>query len=357
MPTAYADQFAENEVSYSQVASWLSCRQQYAYRFSEGLEPLAAERRLSRGDAVHYGLALGILKGPRYIRPAVEVWKRDQLSALDSLPDEIWREASETVNRSAAEAELIANRAYEDFGSRWETVHGPDGSALVELSLSMEIWTPVGAMKMVGTVDWVARDTRTGLVWLWDHKTREQFQPDNSEEVNLQNAIYQYMLLAYGVETVGSVTNQIDANPPTMPRVLRNGSVSRARIKCDWKTYAEFCRSVGQDPREYEAEMLPKLDAVFRRPIVAYRSPEQLRRIWNLIVVPVVQEIAQYRSNPAGPDQVANAPTWPIVRNLNHRACNGCSVRDVCLAELSGTDADYIRRTRYTSREQRRATA
>jgi hypothetical protein len=113
-----------------------------------------------------------------------------------------------------------------------------------------------------------------------------------NEMFNVQNPVYQYALKKIGIETVGSLTFHALNKPATIPKINKNGSISRAKINCDWLTYAQFCLDNNQDPTDYEEEMKEKLSDVewfrFNR---EYRNEGTIDTVWKGIIVGVGYEI------------------------------------------------------------------
>lgn len=354
---------SEREVSVSQISDWMKCRWMYWQKYDQGYQRSARAAAPTLGDAVHFGVALGLLEressAPSVVRDAVhaslDVWVEDQMES-------VWGEHPMSQSESGdaeyihqtlldeftdiAEAgKIIAWRALLDIDQReWETVRLADGTPLVEVRFQIEIATPAGPVTFGGTPDWVARHVPTRSVWLWDHKTRGNFQREESEQFNIQAVCYQHLLAMAGLPTVGSITNQIKSEVPKIPemnKVWRNGkpAMSRARIATDWPTYRAALLQEGLDPSDYETEMKPKLDIRFFERLKAYRSTRTIQTTWEQVVLPNVWEmLSEHRS---------------IHRSMGWMTCQFCEFQDPCQADLAGSDAAYILRTSYTTRSAR----
>lgn len=324
-------------LSFSQISTYLRCRQAWWYIYQENLVPRVDARPLSLGSAVHMGLAAalrgchcGWVPVENGVRKGVQSWREQELARSDLFEEEII-----AIHQVATEAEQIAIRTLRNLPiDEWETVTDPAGIPMIEYHFTIPL---KGWGGFHGYIDWVGRHKPTGQIWLVDWKVRGSFQPYEAEEVNLQNAAYQYAIFRILRKLpVGTITFQISDKPPARPKLNKDGTMSRALIKTDWETYKAALLEAGLNPDDY-LDMAEKLSTVeFFRPVKEYRTLHTVRRIWKEVIEPTAREIR--RSNKI------------VVRNLGHRTCNGCAYRQLCLAELSGEDARYIRETHYRSR-------
>ncbi len=325
-------------LSFSQISTYLRCRQGWWYVYQENLVPRVDARPLSLGSAVHMGLATA-LREYHYgrmlvedgVRKGVEAWREQELAR-----DDLFEEEIEAIHQVAADAEQIAIRTLCKLPiDEWETVTDPTiGIPMIECYFTVPL---KGWGGFHGYIDWVGRHKPTGQIWLVDWKVRKSFQPHEAEEVNLQNAAYQYAIFRIlRKPPVGTITFQISDKPPAKPKPNKDGTMSRALIKTDWETYKAALLEAGLNPDDY-LDMAEKLSTVeFFRPAKEYRTLDTVRRVWKEVIEPTAREIRR--------------STKIVVRNLGHRTCNGCAYRQLCLAELGGEDAGYIRETHYRSR-------
>ncbi|HOB43940.1 MAG TPA: PD-(D/E)XK nuclease family protein [Bacillota bacterium] len=321
-------------LSFSQISTYLRCRQEWWYVYQENLVPRVDARPLSLGSAVHMGLATalreyyyGTMPVEDGVRKGVESWKERELAR-----DDLFEEEIEAIHQVGADAEQIAIRTLRKLPiDEWETVVDPAGIPMIEYHFTIPL---KGWGGFHGYIDWVGRHKPTDQIWLVDWKVRGSFQPYEAEEVNLQNAAYQYAIFRIlRKPPVGTITFQISDKSPAKPKLNKDGTMSRALIKTDWETYKAALLEAGLNPDDY-LDMAEKLSTVeFFRPAKEYRTLHTVRQVWKGVVEPTAREIR--RSNKI------------VVRNLGYRTCNGCAYRQLCLAELSGEDAGYIRETHY----------
>ena len=324
-------------LSFSQISTYLRCRQGWRYVYQENLVPRMDARPLSLGSAVHIGLATalreyhcGQMPVEDGVRKGIESWREQELARGDLFEEEI-----EAIHQTAADAEQIAIRTLRKLPiDEWETVTDLAGIPMIEYYFTIPLR---GWGGFHGYIDWVGRHKPTGQIWLVDWKVRGVFQPYEAEEVNLQNATYQYAIFRILYKPpVGTITFQISNKPPVKPKLNKDGTMSRTLVKTDWETYKAALLEAGLNPDDY-LDMAEKLSTVeFFRSAKEYRTLDMVRRVWKEIIEPTAREIR--RSNKI------------VVRNFGHRTCNGCVYRQLCLAELSGEDVEYIKEIHYRSR-------
>lgn len=324
-------------ISYSRLAEWTTCRYRWKLRYIDHITRRVDFRAPTLGSAVHVGMACGLLEKD-YVA-GIDQWKEEYLQkhileiadGVDELIAEttgcLNQEIEDMTNEVTSTAKEITGRALKVFGpDQWEPVLF-NKAPMVEIELRVPIrgW---GGYR--GILDLVAKEKSTGFVWVVDHKVRNQLQPVEAEEVNLQMASYQYLALRHGIQTIGSLTNQILAKVPSIPQLNKNGTMSRARIATDWSTYKQALISNNLDPEDYAEEMVDKLNVEFQRESRAYRSEEEVRNTWSN----VIQKTAW--------DMTRKSPHY--WRKMGHMNCQSCWARDFCLEELRGGDTEYLLR-------------
>ena len=199
-----------------------------------------------------------------------------------------------------------------------------------------------------GTVDWGVLDREVDAVFVADYKVRSSFNPPEAEEVNLQLAMYQRLLLANGIMTDGTLMFQIKAAAPREPELLKSGkALSRQDINTDWDTYLNVITRHGFDPDDY-LDMQQKLATKeWRRIERTYRSETEVKAIWDQIVLPAAAEISDFMTN-AGSVVAGKRRSW------NHMTCQGCWARDFCVAELRNEDTEFLLETRFVDHDNPR---
>lgn len=275
------------------------------------------------GSAVHKGFE-AYFRGKSYSEclEAIRAYCRasEALQEGDQEQVDLYAEISE-------KAPLVFERALTELpGKAWRPI-------AVEQTFSAQL-TP--DISINGTPDLIAEHIPTGKVYLLDWKTRGTFQELDSERFNLQFVVYQWLLAQNGIGVVGSMIYEIISEVPKAPKINKDGSVSKAKVRTTWPIFKAAIDEVGGIPEEY-SEMKKYLENLeWERTTPAYRSEEFVDTIIQEVVIPTAVEMA---SNPI-----------PL-RVLNRFSCTGCNYAPLCIGELEGNDLAFIRSQQYTDRE------
>jgi len=349
---------ADGCVSVSQLQTFLSCKRKWQYNYIEGLKPRVERSYLTIGKLCHKGMQVAMQ----------ELWKRQQnkgggstnwfeevrnfgLSAMRIEFDAymattpLLDEEIPDVEQVLADAESVFCQAFEEFEPwKYEVITLCDkGHPIPALELHFKVPCPP-TKGLHGYIDAILRDKETGFVWCTDYKFRKSLAPDEDEAFNIQNAVYSYACQKMGVDITGTMTWQHVNTPASDPAILKDGKISRAKIKTTWRHYEEFCVNHGQDPADYYIEMEEKLrDIEWFRATLEYRNKETVETIWHECVVPAARGVKSAWGK--------NANNFRSMYPWNCRV--GCPYQSICQAELRGYDADAIREREYVKRTTR----
>jgi hypothetical protein len=215
---------------------------------------------------------------------------------------------------------------------RWKILY-QGGYPMIEY----KIWWPIPGSKLLfyGTPDLVAEDREESGTWVHDYKFRERFVSSDDENFDVQLPTYQYGLLQQEpyIPTVGAIKWQFRSELPRQPNRNKNGSMSRQQIVTDWPTYEAALIAAKLDPTEYAEEMRPKLEGVrFMQMDRLYRNTFQVHQTWNEIVLPMTRTFLGAKN---------------FHRVMHTWGCNGCKMKEFCLAELVGEDIDFLLQTSF----------
>lgn len=321
-------------VSYSRIKTFLGCSYKYDLSYNKKIAPRVDDRAPTLGGAGHVGMAAGILG--QNVDEALDGWAKDYIKnhSLTGVDEDIDTMITGMVDEVLQTASVIVPRALENLNlDEWETVVY-NGSPLVEAKFEIPL---DGWRGYVAIVDWVAKNKSTGMTWLVDHKFRKTLQADELEEYNLQMSSYQFVLKSMGIDSVGSMSNQILAKLPSYPKRNKDGTMSRAQITSTWQVYQGALLEAGLDPKDY-MEMKDKLTAEFFRQSYSFRSDTEVLNTWNDVMLRSANTMA---NNPLG------------IRNLGSLSCRSCWARDYCMEELRGGDIDYLMKTEYMPKSKR----
>lgn len=297
--------------SWSEVQIWCACRMKWYWAYEVGIVPKRIERAPSVGSCGHVAIA-AILKGKDWIQ-AVKDWQQYQIDRRPLFEEE------------ESEIRAVANLILEIIPRYLEYYHDEFEPVLIEHKFEI----PIRGIRnrLVGYWDAIVRD-KDGHLWLLEHKFPQQrFRTENNLDLDGQIGTYQYAAQRLSYPVVGTIYNQILGRLPAVPKLNKDGSVSRAAVYTDWKTYRDFVVKQKLNPDDYK-EMQDKL-VDFRffqrnhiyRPLIETRlfARDMERRIWDMM-----------RSKKH------------IYRSESFITCGMCSYSELCLESLKGGDIEYI---------------
>lgn len=347
-------QTPEGMISVSQLQSFLSCKKKWEYGYIEEITPRVDRPYLTIGKLCHKGMQTAMQYKWEHERDQGYCREDTLRMALISMESEhmyymqnnlFLAEEIPDIEKILTDAEAVFTQAFWEFDiDKYEVVTlRKDGKPIPALELHFKV--PCAPTKgMHGFIDAILKDKTTGFVWCTDYKFRKTLAPDEDEANNIQNAVYAYACQKMGIEITGTMTWQHVNTPATEPTLLKNGTVSRAKIKTTWDAYRDFCLANGQNPEDYREEMQDKLsDIEWFRATYEYRNPETVDRIWKQCILPGAKAI-----------KVAKGKNADNFRSLYSWNCKMCQFQSLCQAELRGYDAEYIRLNDYTKRTHAR---
>ena len=312
----------ERPVSWSEINTWCQCRMQHYWRYVVGITPKTYQRAPSRGSAGHAALAAAYL-GQDW-REALQEWLKEQIESRELFNEEV-ADFEDMVDT----ASQILPRYFDHYAEEeqhWE---------VLETEYKFEISISGLKTKLKGFIDGIIRD-KDGDLWLLEHKfPQRQFRSREQVDLNGQLGVYQYAANKCGFPTIGIIYNQLLWQLPRVPKINKNGSISRQAIKTDWPTYRAMVSEQGLDPTDYW-DMKEKLaDTEFFRRFRIYRSNTENknfmrdieRRIWDM-----------------------RKKNKHIYMSGGFFDCPRCSYRDLCIEHTKGGDVEFLIRNNFQPR-------
>ena len=350
LPTAFQNRppradGTEEGVNISQLNEHMRC----PYRWELKNRRLISWREISPpmdlGSFVHAGIA-GAIRTYYEVDCPTKLGKADSAAILQATIQGVrnfrktWieehlgnRDMSEEVDTKLTEIQVQAGelslRAVEELDlTRWDVQH-LNGEPLIEQKIVLPNFYK--GISFYGTPDVVWTDREKGGTWVFDWKIRENMQPVENEEVDLQLPAYQYMLAKLGIKTVGAGKFQVRARVPEQPKLNKNGSMSVQRIVTTWEVYRDALIAHKLKPEDY-LEMKQKLDVEFFRLDHLYRNQFEIQSFWDNIIMPLGKQLVESKE---------------FIRHMHFTNCRGCWARDFCLEELRGGDTNFLLETQY----------
>lgn len=343
------DQTPEGMVSVSQLQTFMSCKKKWAYNYLENLKPRVDKSYLTIGKLCHKGMQVAMQKMWEYnlqdedwvtaMEEGVDAMREDYedyIAITSFLPEEI-----PDIEQLWDDARSVFTQAFEEFEpNRYEVLTlWKDGKPIPALELHFVVPCPP-SKGLHGYIDAILRDKETGSIWCTDYKFRKSLSPDEEESFNIQNAVYTYACNKMRIPITGTMTWQHVNTPAADPAILKDGKVSRAKIKTTWRHFENFCIQHGKDPEDYYLEMEEKLrDIEWFRATYEYRNDETVKRMWEECIIPATRGVKScYGAKPR------------IFRSMYPWNCKMCQYQSLCQAELRDYDTQAIRDREYTRR-------
>jgi CRISPR/Cas system-associated exonuclease Cas4 (RecB family) len=189
-------------------------------------------------------------------------------------------------------------------------------------------------LKLRGIIDLIIKDERG--TWIVEHKTHKRIPGEEQRFYDMQTALYTIVAEKLGYKIDGILWNYLRTKPPTIPKALVKGGISRAKdIDTDYDTYYKAIIEAGCKPEDYQEELnRVKFNKFFER-----RYMPKSERL-NQSILKEVQYIAK---------RISKIAKYPY-RALDKMICQGCSYKSLCQSELLGLDTEFILKNEYKVR-------
>lgn len=323
--------------SPSMVKKYRRCKRQYYYSMVEKLEPRLPDIKLKRGSWQH-ALLDAKYSGKDWLKVHNRLTKQfnqlfiEEREMYGDLPDQVFRMMKGYEQRWKKEDE------------DWEILH-------VEETFEVKF---IGGNVLNFKPDLVIRDhsTEEKALWIVDHKTTRSIPSADWRIEDLQSTVYYWALKEVGYDIKGFIYNYIRTKDPTVPKVNKDGSISRRRIDTDYYTLATFLLkyyevdSVNELPLKWKKQLHTlKLDDKFRKRIRFIPPGKTLDRTitefsYTAQEIEIWHEMAE-----------ANPEDDPWIRTMEPSCEWGCDFHDLCMVEFMGGDGKFMRRSKYQPSE------
>lgn len=275
------------------------------------------------------------------IAPARGILGHECLAALYSGKD--WREPIQKVSIDLSKVFEEERKDYASLpGDMFRLIRGyilryqgDKHWKIHAVELPFVVKTP-GGHELEGRMDLVIEDD-VG-VYVLDHKFVSTIPQDSVRFMDAQTALYQYAGEQLGLNPVGVIFNYIRTKAPTVPKLLKNGTMSRAKIDTDKVTYIKSLRDHGLDPADY-ADFIATLDdnAFYRR----FKLPKPQH-----LVDCTLDDFDKWMDIF---EECIEKEYFP--RSTSRNCSWDCEFYRICQCELAGADPTYIIESYFTIKE------
>ncbi len=174
--------------------------------------------------------------------------------------------------------------------------------------------------------------------YLVEHKTFKRLPDENHRWRDIQTAIYMKALENYGEPVNGILWDYIGSKSPTIPQILKDGSVSSRKIVTLPTTLRRFAKNMKvKIPGTLLDGALESCERYFHR--FKYPSNPRVNKIVLEDFLATVDSIKML------------APSSRVMHSGKH--CDYCSYEPLCRARLGGLDEEDIIKAKYQERRER----
>ncbi len=334
----------DSHVHISDIRTFRSCRQRWYFSspMQLGLSPRMPGKALFLGTVCHDSLDrfhiiaadMPSARRPAYMEQCLNETFQNELNRLRRLlttdeMNEMAIDISDIFDK--AEAILLNHVAWceTNFFTRFE-VEATEVDFVVPLM-------PEHGVHFAGRYDSLLRHRNTGRLWLLDYKVSNMPIVWYTQYLQqLDDQAKAYVLACrqiYGRELEGIAFNVIRAKPPTVPKVLKSGEMSRAANQdTTWAVYERALRANGLSPAMYH-DMRAQLE-----------EREEQKPFNTLVMITFTDETLELfeRSMKQTVREMLRPNIYP---NPNFLNCKMCSFKGPCNTAMQhGVDSSIVKR-------------
>lgn len=308
------------KVSQSKLKTWRRCRYAYHCRYVEKLKKRRKSRPLQFGSMVH---------------EMIEAYANgddpfERLDLIAATQGKMFREELEEYGNLIEDVRAIMTDYFDYYDERSLLYLRRKGRSS-EHSFEVEL---IDGIILEGKIDAFAK-TPNRLVWSVEHKTFSRMPNEDERWRNIQSATYHRVTQMLGWFNIdGIVWDYIRSKAPTMPRVLKDGSLGKRSIDSLPTVMMKFLEDAKLDPKKHK-ELLVSVRAnranYFKR-IFTPTKEDVVDILWKDL-----QESALEARDLHG----------KVKARTIDQHCSWCDYEAICRAELTGGDMDFVKEKEY----------
>jgi len=327
--------------SASKLTRWRRCRKKAWYKDMKKIQRKVKSIAPTKGSLIHACLE-EYYKGGDWTKPIKDFKPENYMEHVFDEERAEWVKLQDEAYRIMRG--YIA--AYKQVDSMHKT-----------LTTEVRVEFPIRNHTFKGTIDRIYVDS-DNIVWIQDHKTASAIPQERELYLDFQTLMYfeackydKNVKKLIGNRTLGGVIfNHIRTKAPREPKLLKNGSISKAACDTDVHTYFSTVKKHGLNPDDY-VDMLPKLqnNIFYKRT----KIPINQQTIDQLIAEAEVTllEVDMYKRK--FDEQGEDAYRYFTRTMLKNRCSWDCEYYPICVAELAGMKTETILHDEYEPRDTR----
>lgn len=312
-------------ISYSRFSSYLRCPYLHFLRYIEGITSTTPARPLHFGSDFHK--LLEVRKSKAKVK---KEWQR--------MRDEFYEMPASWQSELGENYPEDLKTIFEDYMKMWKDTPIPDET---EHPFELNIGTENGEdILFVGVIDELYK-TDTGID-IGEHKTFSRPPDMNTLMMNTQKSLYcKATEIIWGQLPDKVRWDYIKSTPAKYPVWLEKSQRFSTAASKDITpaSFKRACKELGIKDKDTlaQAEQYAGNENNFFFRIQQDVYPEMVEEVFNGFVYTCRDIINRGKENK--------------VKNIT-RDCSWCEYRDICMAEMSGNDREYVIQEKYQRREE-----
>ena len=277
-------------IHVSDVRTFRSCRRKFKWssRLYDNMEPIVPYAPFYSGRAVHY--ALEELYGPEKtpLMESVSAFVTNERKLFEEASGPLWPQEEEMVREQDALVEDILGH-YDLWRKLYVGRFNDQDLDIVamEVPFTVPLYRPDGTISpdihFSGRFDGLAIDRETGAYWIFETKTTRSIEQLRKTLINDEQCggyLHAARWLWPDRNFAGVLYNILRKKAPTRPKVLKNETISKAKIDTPAYIYIEAIReqfpdwtieTIEQEYGDKIAELAEKPNTYFAR-VPIYRG-------------------------------------------------------------------------------------
>lgn len=317
----------QSVVTHSMIKAFKRCPKSMQYKYVERLKPKVVGAALHRGKWVHALLEVHYKGGD---------WRAEHLNWCREY-GKLFDEEKARLGDLPTDIEHLMTSYF------WHYKNDRDWTVL-ETELTIETEFPDGTLFRCRVDNLV--ETPFGI-YLVDHKTHRQLPGHDFRLRDTQSPLYIWAARRTGIPVVGFIWNYIRATTPSHWRFKRDGNLYARIGDTDFPTALRDLKNAGKDPKDpLFAERLATLKRVRYEHGGMQTSPFFLRHMMDKNDEMIKQSVREAIHTTKRMSKYPFEKT-AYVERVPDRACDWCDYRAICTTELTGGNADFLRRKQF----------
>lgn len=303
-----------------------SCRRKWYYQFIERLD---VQNQYAQSDALFLGSG-----GHK----ALEKWYTQLRDGAEQTPlFETWmgfvQEHGIVVPPDDNDMMIEVLNNYQQY-----SIINDRNWRIVEIEKRFTLDLPGIPVKLTGAFDLIIEDLEHGGLWIVDHKFLGRMPDPKHLEMDDQMTAYIWICHRVGIPVRGVIYNVIKKKAPTLPLILKNGTVSQNKLQdTTLELYKAAIDSIGGDYADY-ISMLTFLENKPNNFIQRHevtRNKHELNGFYDLLMMEITE--------------MSDSKTF-IYPNPGY-TCQWCKFQTLCKCQSEQGDTEMTKKLMYRVKE------